>query len=174
MAAILFIINALLTLMVVAFLLRALMPLVRADFRNPLGQAVLRFTDPLVRPLRRVLAPAGRVDVASIVAVLLVQFAGTTLLRLVAGAGFAFPVTLLASLQMLAQTVLSLFSVAILAYVILSWIAPGAYSPATRLLSALCEPLLRPVRRIIPPIAGLDLAPVFVLIGLQALQLVLR
>lgn len=174
MAAILFIINALLTLVVVAFLLRALMPLVRADFRNPLGQAVLRFTDPLVRPLRRVLAPAGRVDVASIVAVLLVQFAGTTLLRLVAGAGFAFPVTLLASLQMLAQTVLSLFSVAILAYVILSWIAPGAYSPATRLLSALCEPLLRPVRRVIPPIAGLDLAPVFVLIGLQALQLVLR
>ena len=174
MAAVLFIINALLTLVVVAFLLRALMPLVRADFRNPLGQAVLRFTDPLVRPLRRVLAPAGRVDVASIVAVLLVQFAGATLLRLVAGAGFSFPVTLIASLQMLAQTVLSLFSVAILAYVILSWIAPGAYSPATRLLSALCEPLLRPVRRIIPPIAGLDLAPVFVLIGLQALQLVLR
>jgi YggT family protein len=174
MAAVLFIINALLTLVVVAFLLRALMPLVRADFRNPLGQAVLRFTDPLVRPLRRVLAPAGRVDVASIVAVLLVQFAGTTLLRLVAGAGFAFPATLLAALQMLAQTVLSLFSVAMLAYVILSWIAPGAYSPATRLLSALCEPLLRPVRRIIPPIAGLDLAPVFVLIGLQALQLVLR
>ncbi len=174
MAAVLFIINALLTLVVVAFLLRALMPLVRADFRNPLGQAVLRFTDPLVRPLRRVLGPAGRVDVASIVAVLLVQFAGTALLRLVAGAGFSFPVTLLAALQMLAQTVLSLFSVAMLAYVILSWIAPGAYSPATRLLSALCEPLLRPVRRIIPPIAGLDLAPVFVLIGLQALQLVLR
>ena len=73
----------------VAFLLRVLMPLVRADFRNPLGQAVLRFTDPLVRPLRRVLAPAGRVDVASIVALLLVQFAGTALLRLVAGGGFA-------------------------------------------------------------------------------------
>lgn len=174
MAAVLFIINALLTLVVVAFLLRALMPLVRADFRNPLGQAVLQFTDPLVRPLRRVLGPAGRVDVASIVAVLLVQFAGTALLRLVAGAGFSFSVTLLAATRMLAQTVLSLFSIAILAYVVLSWIAPGAYSPATRLLGALCEPLLRPVRRIIPPIAGLDLAPVFVLIGLQALQLVLR
>jgi len=174
MEAVFFIINALLTLVVVAFLLRALMPLVRADFRNPLGQAVLRFTDPLVRPLRRVLGPAGRVDVASIVAVLLVQFAGTALLRMIAGAGFSFAVTLLAALRMLAQTVLSLFSVALLAYVVLSWIAPGAYSPATRLLGALCEPLLRPVRRIIPPIAGLDLAPVFVLIGLQALQLVLR
>jgi YggT family protein len=174
MAAVLFILNALLTLVVVAFLLRALMPLVRADFRNPLGQAVLQFTDPLVRPLRRVLGSAGRVDVASIVAVLLVQFASTALLRLVAGAGFTFTVTLVAALRMLAQTVLSLFSVALLAYVVLSWIAPGAYSPATRMLGALCEPLLRPVRRVIPPIAGLDLAPVFVLIGLQALQLVLR
>jgi len=76
MAAILFILDALLTLVVVAFLLRALMPLVRADFRNPLGQAVLRFTDPLVRPLRRVIGPVGRVDTASIVALLLVQFAG--------------------------------------------------------------------------------------------------
>ncbi len=174
MAAVLFILNALLTLVVVAFLLRAVMPLVGADFRNPLGQAVLKFTDPLVRPLRRVLGPVRRVDVASIVAVLLVQFAGTTLLRLVAGAGFTLSVTLVMALKMLAQTVLSLFSVAMLAYVILSWVAPGAHNPAMRLLGALCEPLLRPFRRIIPPIAGLDLAPVFVLIGLQALQLLLR
>jgi len=174
MAAILFILNALLTLVVVAFLLRALMPLVRADFRNPLGQAVLQFTDPLVRPLRRVLGPVGRVDIASIAAVLLVQFAGTALLRLVAGAGFSIAVTLVTALKMLAQTVLSLYSVAILAYVVLSWIAPGTHSPATRLLDALCEPLLRPFRRIIPPIAGLDLAPVFVLICLQALQIPLR
>ncbi len=174
MAAILFILNALLTLVVVAFLLRALMPLVRADFRNPLGQAVLQFTDPLVRPLRRVLGPVGRVDMASIAAVLLVQFAGTALLRLVAGRGFSVAVTLLEAPRMLAQTVLSLYSVAILAYVVLSWIAPGTHSPATRLLDALCEPLLRPFRRIIPPIAGLDLAPVFVLICLQALQIPLR
>jgi uncharacterized protein YggT (Ycf19 family) len=98
MAAILFILDALLTLVVVAFLLRALMPLVRADFRNPLGQAVLRFTDPLVRPLRRVIGPVGRVDTASIVALLLVQFTGAALLRLVAGGGFALPEILIAGL----------------------------------------------------------------------------
>lgn len=174
MAAVLFILDALLTLLVVAFLLRAVMPLVRADFRNPLGQAVLRFTDPLVRPLRRVIAPAGRVDLASIVALLLVQFAGTALLRLAAGGGFALTGTLIVALMSLAQTVLRFYSVAILAYAVLSWIAPGAYSPATRLLGALCEPLLGPVRRILPPVAGLDLAPLFVLIGLQALQILLR
>jgi YggT family protein len=174
MAAILFILDALLTLVVVAFLLRALMPLVRADFRNPLGKAVLRFTDPLVRPLRRVIGPLGRVDMASIVALLLVQFAGAALLRLVAGGGFSLPETLIAGLMELAQTVLRFYTVAILAYAVLSWIAPGTYSPATRLLAALCEPLLGPVRRILPSVAGLDLAPLFVLIGLQALQMLLR
>jgi YggT family protein len=174
MAALLFILNALLTLLVIAFLLRALMPLVRADFRNPLGQAVLQFTDPLVRPLRRIIGPVGRVDVASIVALLLVQFAGTAVLGLVAGGGFGLAGTVIVAFRSLTQTVLSFYSVAILAYAVLSWIAPGTYSPATQLLAALCEPLLGPVRRILPPIAGLDLAPLFVLIGLQALQILLR
>lgn len=174
MAAILFILDALLTLVVVAFLLRAVMPLVRADFRNPLGQAVLRFTDPLVRPLRRVLGPVRRVDVASMVALVLVQFAGAALLRLVAGGGFSLVGTLVSGSVALAQTILRFYSVAVLAYAVLSWIAPGTHSPATRLLSALCEPLLTPVRRILPPVAGLDLAPLIVLIGLQALQILLR
>jgi YggT family protein len=174
MAAILFVLEALLTLVVVAFLLRAVMPLVRADFRTALGQAVLRFTDPLVRPLRRVLGPVGRVDVASIVALIFVQFAGAALVLLVAGASFSLPGVLATGLVSLAYTILRFYSVAILAYAVLSWIAPGAYSPATRLLAALCEPLLGPVRRILPPVAGLDLAPLFVLIGLQALQILLH
>jgi YggT family protein len=173
MAALLFVLDALLTLVVVAFLLRAVMPLVRAEFRSPLGQAVLRFTDPVVRPLRRVIGPVGRVDVASIVAVLLVQFAGTALLRLVAGGGFDLAGTLIVALMSLARTVLRFYSVAVLAYAVLSWIAPGTYSPATRLLAALCEPVLGPVRRILPPVAGLDLSPLLVLIGLQALQILL-
>ena len=173
MAAILYILDTLLTLVVVAFLLRAVMPLVRADFRTPLGEAVLRFTDPVVRPLRRLIGPVGRVDMASIAALLLVQFAGTALLLLAAGGGFAPAETVIVGLRALARTVFRFYSVAVIAYAVLSWIAPGAYSPATRLLTAICEPLLGPVRRIVPPIAGLDLSPLFVLIGLQALQLLL-
>lgn len=174
MAAILFILDALLTLVVIAFLLRTVMPLARADFRSPLGQAVLQFTDPLVRPLRRVLGPVGRVDVASVVALLLVQFAGAALIRLVAGGGFDLAGTVVAGLSGLAQTILSFYSVAILAYAVLSWVMPGSHSPATRLLAALCEPLLGPVRRILPPLAGLDFAPLVVLIVLQALQTLFR
>jgi YggT family protein len=174
MAAIIFILDTLLTLVVIAFLLRVVMPLVRADFRSPLGEAVLRFTGPLVLPLRRVLKPAGRVDIASIAALLLVQFAGTAILRLAAGGGFASGPIVVRGLFDLAETVLQFYTVAVLIHALLSWVAPGNDSPATRLLGRLCEPLLRPVRRLVPPIGGLDFSALFVLIGLQALQILLR
>ena len=174
MAAILFILDALVTLAVVAFLLRVVMPLVRADFRTPLGEAVLRFTSPLVMPLRKVLKPAGRLDIASIAALLLVQFVGTVVLRLVAGGEFDFGPVVVRALFDLGRTVLQFYTVAVLVHALLSWVAPGNDSPATHLLGRLCGPLLRPVRRVIPPIGGLDFSALFVLIGLQALQILLR
>jgi YggT family protein len=174
MAALLFILDALLTLVVVAFLLRLLMPVVRADFRNPIGQAVLQFTNPLVMPLRKLLPPAGRLDVASVVALLAVQLAKIAILRLVAGAGLALQPLVIGALRDLASTVLQFYFVAVLIYALLSWVAPGGYSAGAQLLGRLCEPLLAPLRRIVPPIGGLDLSALFVLIGLQALQILLR
>ena len=173
MAALLFIFDALLTLVVVAFLLRLLMPMVRADFRNPIGQAVLQLTSPVVMPLRRLLPPAGRVDLAAVVALLLVQLVKTALL-LVAGSSLAPASLLYRGLHDLASTVLQFYFVAVLVYALLSWVAPGGHGPGALLLSRICEPLLRPLRRIVPPIGGLDLSALFVLIGLQALQILLR
>lgn len=175
MQALIYVLNALITLVVVAFLLRALFPLVRADFRNPIGQAVLRVTDPLVLPLRKLLRPAGRVDVASIVALLIVQLAGTALVLGVAGMPMTSPLVVVAvAVRDLARTVLQFYFFVVLLHVVLSWVGQGAYSPATAILERLCEPLLRPFRRVIPTLGGLDLSPVFVLIGLQALQILLR
>lgn len=170
MQALLFVLDSLITLVVIAFLLRVLMPLVRADFRNPIGQAVLKLTDPLVMPLRKVLPPAGRVDLASIIALVIVQFAGAMLLRLAAGGGFDGVSLLLETLLRLVHTVLQFYTIAIVVYAVLSWVSPGTYSPANQLLSRICEPLLAPVRRVIPPLGGLDLSALFVLIALQALQ----
>lgn len=174
MAALYFVLDTLLTLVMIAFLLRLLMQLVRADFRNPVGHAVLQFTNPVVMPLRKVLKPAGRVDLASVAAVLLVQVAGTALLRLVAGQGLAPGALLVNALYRLAHGVLQFYFWAVLLYVVLSWIAPGNRGPGPALAGRLCEPLLRPVRRVVPPIGGLDLSALFVMIALQALQILLR
>ena len=174
MQALIFILDTLLKLVVCAFLLRLLLPLVRADLRNPIGQAVLNFTSPLVMPLRKVLRPVGRVDVASLAALLLVQLAGTAVLRLAAGLTLAPGPLLLHGLLDLAHTTLQFYFMVVLAYVILSWVAPGNSTPVGHLIGRLCEPLLQPFRRVIPPIAGLDFSAVFVLIALQALQILLR
>jgi YggT family protein len=173
MAALLFVLDALLTLLVVAFLLRVLLPLVRADLRNPIGQAVLRVTDPLVMPLRRVIGPAGRIDVASIVALLLVQLAATALLRGIAGGRITVAPLVAGAARDLVHTVLQFYLVVVLLYALMSWVAPAG-GPAARLLGRLSEPLLAPVRRVVPPIGGLDLSPLLVLIGIQALQILLR
>jgi len=174
MAALLFVLDALVTLVVIAFLLRLLLPIVRADLRNPIGQGVLKVTNPVVMPLRRLLGSAGRIDLASLVALLLVQLAGTATLRLAAGGGLALLPLIVRALHDLAQTVLQFYFVAVLLYALLSWIGPAGHGPAAHLLGRLCEPLLAPVRRLVPPIGGLDLSALFVLIGLQALQILLR
>ena len=176
MEAILFIVRSLLqVLLVTVFLLRFLLPLVRAEARNPLSQAVIRLTNPLVLPLRRIIPPIGRIDTASLVALFLVQLATTATIFLLSGFGLGNPLLLLQeALRDLALTVLQFYFFAILVYALLSWVAPGTYSPAANVLGSLCEPLLRPIRRLIPPIAGLDLSALFLLIGLQALQILLH
>ena len=99
------------------------------------------------------------------------QAAATAILWLLTGTPFSvgFNVFLRVMLFTLIGTILLFYTYALLLYVLLSWVAPNTYSPAAALLDRLCEPLLRPVRRIIPPIAGIDLSALFVIIGLQAL-----
>jgi YggT family protein len=172
MDAIIYIVDTLLrVLLVTVFLLRVLLPLVRADSRNQVSQAVIRLTNPLVLPLRRVLPPIGKVDTASLVALLIVQAAATATLWLlgaypfIANAGQFLYVVFVSLLT----TVLQFYTFALLLYVVLSWVAPASGSPAAALLDSLCEPLLRPVRRLIPPLGGIDFSALFVIIGLQAL-----
>ena len=174
MDALYFVVDSLLTFAVYAFLLRLLLPLVRADFRNPLAQAILALTSWLVMPLRRILPPIGRLDTASVVALLAVQFV-TVLILFRLRTCVVFPVgqLVVAGLLMLAVAVLQLFTVLIFIYALLSFIAPGARSPATALLAALCEPILSPIRRVLPAVGGLDFSPLVAIVGLQALRLLI-
>lgn len=170
MDALTFIVDSVLSLAVYAFLLRFLLPLVRADFRNPLSQAILSLTNWLVLPLRRILPPMGRVDSASLVALLAVQLGKTMIMfRLLAGALIPFVPLVVASMTALAVSTIRLYQVLVFVYALLSFIAPRTYSPVVGLLSSLCEPLLQPLRRVLPVAGGLDFSPLVAIIGLQAL-----
>jgi len=176
MDALIFVVRTVLqVLLVTVFLLRVLFPLVRADSRNQLSQAVIRLTNPLVLPLRRILPPIRKVDTASIVALLVVQVATTATLWLLGAYPWVYNGVQFTQevLRALLATVLQFYTFALLLSVLLSWVAPGTYSPAATLLNSICEPLLRPIRRVIPPIAGLDLSAMFLIIALQALYILI-
>lgn len=174
MDALIFVVDSVLTFAVYAFLLRVVLQLARADFRNPLAQAILTLTNWLVLPLRRVLPPIGRVDTASVVALLAVQLvAALILFRLQTGVLFPFVPLVVAALRKLALSVLLLYTVLIFIYALLSFVAPGVRSPATSLLASLCEPVLAPLRRLLPVVGGLDFSPLVAIVALQALRLLI-
>jgi YggT family protein len=159
-----------------ALLLRFVMQAMRAPFRNPLGQAVIALTDWIVKPLRRVLPGYKGVDWASLIATVLFQFLWVLALRLVFG-GFGFTgdgvlYLLVRTVFELISAVLWLFIVIVIVQAILSWVAPDG--PLSGLLNALTFPLLRPIRKVIPPIGGtLDLSPLVFIVVAQILLMLL-
>lgn len=170
MDAIIFIVQTLLSLTVFVFLLRLLLQWSRADFRNQVAQAVVRITNPLILPLRRILPPIGKVDTASVVAVILLAVVEEVILFSLAG----LPINYFgywprAVLFRILDITLTTYLYGIFIYTLLSMVAPGGYSPMQSVLASLCEPVLRPFRRIIPPIGGIDFSPLWAGIILIAL-----
>lgn len=172
--AVLFMLRTLVDLYILTFALRLILQWARVDPRNPFCQFVLRLTNPLVLPLRRLLPAAGPVDSATVVALLGLQLALTwTLVQLACLADPGMLQLLALAVLRVLQLLLRIFFFAILIHVVLSWLSPGGYSPAAALVDAIASPLLAPFRRFIPPVGGIDLSPLFALILLQALTLLL-
>lgn len=172
--ALIFVLRTLFDLYLLTFVLRLMLQFSRVEAWNPLFQFIVTVTNPLVRPLRRLLPPAGRIDTATLAALFGLQLIGTVVLVRVACVGEAGIGELLAvAILSLIRLLLRVWFWAILIYVILSWVAPRGYNPATALLAGLVEPVLAPFRRVVPLIGGIDLSPLFAMIALQALILVL-
>jgi len=175
MEAIRYVVDTLLWLLTLAFLLRFLFQLVRADFRDPMADAIVRITNWLILPLRRLLPPVGKIDTATIVAVVAIAAIRTAAIWGLSGFGFADPLLFLrVTLLGLVDLVLRVYLFALLLYWLTSFISQGGYAPGVRLLAQLCEPLLKPVRRLIPPIGQIDFSVLWVSIAIGALLIALR
>jgi YggT family protein len=154
-----------------ACLLRLYMQYQRISFQNQVGRVVFAFSDWLVLPLRKILPPVGRVDTASLVGVYLIELVHFGLLWLVAGrtSGLSLlpVVALFGSVRLLIFALTGLLII----YAILSWVR--ADTPVSAVMDRLCAPLLRPWRKIIPLVGGLDLSPLAFLVALQIATIVL-
>ena len=167
-SALIFLIKTLADLYLLTFLLRFIMQWVRASYYNPLAQFVLKVTSPLVVPARRVLPSVGGLDTPTLAVLVVLEIIVTFALLFVARLSLPVPVVLLYSLLRLIALALWFYTVALFIYVLLSWFGDRGGNPMAELLGELIEPLLRPARRLLPPIGGLDLSPLIVILLLQA------
>ena len=170
--ALVFVINTLLGLFTTAVMLRFLMQQVRADFYNPLAQTVVKVTNPLMVPLRRLLRPWGRVDAAALVLMLAVQFLNVLLVMWVASMPYTWGYIVYWTVLKLIFILVNLYFFSILLEAVISWLGQGR-SPLDGLLRPLNAPLLNPVRRVLPPSSGLDFSPLVVMLVLQVVNLLL-
>lgn len=153
-----------------ACLLRLYMQWQRVGFANPVGGLVFALTDWLVIPLRRVLVPVGRWDGASLVAALLLQLVQYFLLALM-WADSAWTWLPWLALLGLMRVVVSGLTGLLIVHAVLSWVQ--GRSVLADMLARLSAPLLRPLRRVMPPINGIDFTPLLALVLLQVLMIVL-
>jgi YggT family protein len=177
-----YLVQTLLSIYLIAMLLRFVLQLVRADFYNPICQFLVKITNPLVIPLRKVIPGFGGIDVASLVLALLLQLVGIIVMLMLkgvpAGSIFLPPANFLQLLVWSGLGVIGLlvniYFFALLGMIILSWVAPGSQHPAIYLLHQITEPVMAPVRKALPAMGGMDFSPILVFILINVIQIALR
>ncbi len=168
-----FLIETVIHLYLVVVLLRVLLEAVRADFYNPIVQLLVRLTDPLLRPLSKLIPDVGRLNLSAVVLLYVIQLVGLLILMLLSGRSPDPLVLALLTVMRLVRMVLVLYMILILVGVILSWVGHGVRHPIVPLVFQLTEPVLAPIRRMLPSLGGLDLSPLVAIIGIQFLMILL-
>ena len=177
--------TTLIDLYVLLILLRFILQMLRADFHNPVSQFIVKVTTPPLKLLRRGIPSISGQDTSSIVLCLLITYVKFVLLGLlnvetipinntIAFIGSTSHLGLLIySIADLISLFFSIFLIAILIQVIMSWINPGNYNPVIGLVNSVAAPALRPIQKFIPPIGGLDLSPIFAMLMITVIKMLL-
>lgn len=179
----LLIVNTLIDLYVLLVMLRFVLQMLRADFYNPISQFVVHVTTPPLKPLRKVIPGIGGQDLAALVLCLLILLIKYFIIRAMGasvidivnvmapiGSASIGGLVIIAIADSLAIFI-NIFLFAVIIQVILSWVNPGAYNPAIGVINNISRPVLRPVKRFIPPLGGLDLSPLFATLGLIVVKM---
>lgn len=173
----LYLTNVVFGIAILLLILRFLLGVARANFYNPLSQMIVKVTDPLVLPLRKIIPPIGRFDTALILLIIVLKlvhlFLKTKMLSLTVPA----IVLISAAIGMLLNTMLLVYFVAIIIMVIFSWLSmAGTRMPAdlASILNSLVSPILQPIRRVMPNLGGLDLSPMIAIVGIEVIRIAIR
>lgn len=153
--------------------LRFLFQLCQVDYFNPLSQFIATATNPVTNPIRKVIPPVSRIDFASLIFAVLFQALVYVIILSILGAGFTPAVLAWGAIKVL-SLVVTIYFFAIIAMIVISWLAPGNPHPAIQIIHQITEPIMAPFRGLLPPMGGLDLSPILVFLVLNVIQIVVR
>lgn len=167
-------INSLGSMVLLVVVLRFLLQLVRADFYNPISQFIVKFTSPILVPLRRIIPGYAGFDLASLLLAYIIQVVMIALIFWVTSQ----PIMPWGSFLLwapigLLSLLLKIYFWGLIIIVVASWIAPNSYNPALILVNQIMEPAIRPIRRIMPDLGGIDLSPIVVFLSIQMAEILI-
>jgi YggT family protein len=167
----LLVINTLVGLYLLLVVMRFLLQLVRADFYNPISQFIVKATNLPLIPLRKVIPGVGGIDIASLVLALLVQATAIVLILLLNGVQPPpLQVAMWAAIGII-SLLLKVYFWGLLITVIASWVAPNSYNPVLILINQILEPAMKPIRKILPDMGGIDISPIIMFLLIQVLEI---
>jgi YggT family protein len=167
----LLVINTLVGLYLLLVVLRFLLQLVRADFYNPVSQFIVKATNLPLIPLRKMIPGFGGIDIASLVLALLVQAVAIILILLLNGIQPPPLQVAMWSAIGIMSLLLKVYFWGLLITVIASWIAPNSYNPVLILINQILEPAMKPIRKIMPDMGGIDISPIIMFLLIQVLEI---
>lgn len=167
------VINTFVGLYLLLVIFRFLLQLVRADFYNPISQFIVKATNPLLLPLRKVIPGFGGVDVSSILLAVFIQATAIVLILLLNDFQPNPLKVIVWSAIGIISLILKIYFWGLLITVIASWIAPSSYNPALILINQILEPALKPIRNLMPDMGGIDLSPIIMFLTIQVLEILL-
>ena len=173
----LYLIRNLGALLLLVVVLRGVLHASRVNFYNPLSQLIVKLTNPMLAPLRGALPAKGRIDWAALVLAVLLQSLILVGIALAAGEHWALPgfaTVLIWGVIGVFALLVNLYFFVLIAMIIVSWVAPGSRHPAIELIWQISEPIMAPVRSLLPNMGGIDFSPILVFIGINVVQIGLR
>ena len=169
----LLLVNAIIGFFIFVVLIRFLLQAVRADFYNPISQFIVKATNPILIPARKIIPGFGGYDLAAIVVLLVLELIAMTLSLLIMGWPLPVVNMLVWALLGTVGLFLKLYFWGLLIIVIASWLAPGGGNPALMLLQQIIEPAMKPIRKVMPDMGGLDISPIIAFLVINVFEILL-
>lgn len=169
-----FLVDTLFSLYIGAILIRFLLALSRANFYNPLSQFLVKITNPVLAPMRRIIPAVGKLDTAAVVLALGLMIIKVFLLLAMQGGGADIVAIVAYSVIELLRTIIHIYIFAMIIQAVLSWVGNSYGNPLADILHSLTDPLLRPIRNVVPTIGMVDLSPMVAILLLYIVLIVLR